>query len=278
MGTHGIPDAETLARRLSRQRRARAEAEAIAERATSDLYEAVGELERVNEELAAMNKALIEFVAVASHDLRGPLASILGYSQTMLEDWDAISDAEKLEFISVIVRNGRQLTRLLDDLLVVSRIEAGALDTQAEVVRLGEAFDQAITTFAEHASEIRISCPDAAAVMADPDHLQRILVNYVTNALKYGKPPVEVEASTDDDYVEIRVRDLGQGVPEDFVGRLFGKFARADTEITRKQEGTGLGLSIVKGLAQANGGEAWYEPNEPAGSCFAVRLPKATAA
>lgn len=278
MSTEDAPTAETLARRLARERKRRAESEAIAERVTSELYEAVQELGRVNEELAAMNQSLREFVAVAAHDLRGPLHLILGLARTMIEGWDAMSAEDKLGYVSIIHRSGNQITRLLDDLLAVSRIEAGMIDTRAEVIKVREAFADAIAVFADDAYEIEISCPEDVSVLADPDHLRRIVVNYVANALKYGKPPVGVEVSADLEYVEIRVRDRGEGVPEEFVGRLFGKFARADTEATRKETGTGLGLSIVKGLAEANGGEAWYEPNHPAGSCFGVRLPKAAAA
>jgi signal transduction histidine kinase len=114
----------------------------------------------------------------------------------------------------------------------------------------------------------------AGSVHADPDHVERILTNYVTNALKYGERPVEVEAREDDGWVEIRVRDHGSGVPEEFIPRMWEKFARPNDSSDR-EKGTGLGLSIVAGLARANGGTAWYEPNHPRGSCFCIRLPRA---
>lgn len=276
--TNQPPSLESLARRLARERARRLEAEAIAERVTSELYETVQELGRVNAEMGEMNRSLREFVAVAAHDLRSPLTLILGFAESMTTDWDAMAEDQKHEFVAIIGRSGRQLTRLLDDLLAVSRIEARVLDTRSEVISVRETFDEAMATFAEHASDIEILCPDEVSVVVDPDHLRRIVVNYVTNAFKYGKPPVGVEVIPREEFVEIRVRDRGDGVPEEFVANLFGKFTRADTDATRREQGTGLGLSIVKGLAEANGGEAWYEPNRPVGSCFAVRLPKATAA
>jgi signal transduction histidine kinase len=173
-------------------------------------------------------------------------------------------------------RQATNLTRLVDDLLTVSRIEATALDVHREVVKLRAAATQSMETFTERMSEIRLTMPAGLAILADPDHLQRILVNYVTNALKYGAPPIEVMASPANEWIEIRVSDSGKGVPPEFVPHLFERFARADA-VRTAQPGTGLGLSIVKGLAEANGGDAWYEPGRPRGSCFVVRLPKAVA-
>jgi signal transduction histidine kinase len=278
------PESETLSslrRRHARERRARLEAEAIAERVTGELYGTSKELqrlnfelERANEELHAANQAIRDFVAVASHDLKGPLTAILGSAILMRERFDDVPEAKKRDFLAIIERQTRHLARLVDDLLTLSRIEAGALKTHAQAVDLHKAIQAVVDDFAEHSSEICVRAPESVAVLADPDHLQRILDNYLGNALKYGSPPIEVEATNTNGWVEIRVRDHGEGVPPDFVPRLFGKFARADTEGTRSAQGTGLGLSIVRGLAQANGGETWYEPNRPHGSCFAVRLPK----
>ena len=111
-------------------------------------------------------------------------------------------------------------------------------------------------------------------VHADPDHVQRILANYLTNAIKYGEPPIDVRLGSVHGFIEVRVVDRGPGVPVDFEPRLFGKFSRAEGTATAGRTGTGLGLSIVRGLALANGGDAWYERNVPRGSCFAVKLPE----
>lgn len=275
---------ESLKRRYERERKARREAEAIADKVTGDLYATARELqrlnrelERANDELEALNQAMRDFVAIASHDLKGPLTAILGSAALLRERWDAMPDGRRSDFLGMIERQAGHLGRLCDDLLTLSRIEAGALDTHTQVVRLREAFAAAIESFEQHALEIRITSAGDLRVLADPDHLRRILVNYVGNAIKYGAPPIEVEATDAGEWVEIRVRDRGEGVPEEFVPRLFGKFARADIEGADGERGTGLGLSIVQGLAQANGGATWYEPNRPRGSCFAVRLPKAGA-
>ncbi|MGH2691801.1 MAG: sensor histidine kinase [Actinomycetota bacterium] len=277
---------ERVRRRLAREKAARLEAESIAESVTGKLYASVQELrllneqvERTNRDLEAANQTLRDFVAVASHDLRGPVSAVLGFASTLSKKWDILPDAEKLEFLEIIERRGRFLSRMLDSLLTVSRIEAGALDVHREVLEADAVIARAFEDLGEdRASAVQVTCPGGLRLEADPDHVQRILVNYVTNAFKYGRPPVILEARNTGPYVEFVVRDHGDGIPPGFEERLFHKFARAESEITRKEKGAGLGLSIVQGLARANDGEAWYEANRPTGSCFGVRLPGLKAA
>jgi signal transduction histidine kinase len=139
---------------------------------------------------------------------------------------------------------------------------------------LSEVIAECIEDFGEQAAKIGISCPPGLRISADRDHLQQILVNFVGNAFKYGEPPISIEAREAGDWIELVVCDQGEGVPESFVPKLFDKFAQAQTGSTRNAKGTGLGLSIVRGLARAQHGEAWYEPNRPHGSCFGLRLPR----
>jgi signal transduction histidine kinase len=122
---------------------------------------------------------------------------------------------------------------------------------------------------------VAVTCAPELVAVVDPSHLTRILDNYKGNAFKYGHPPVHIEAERVGDFVELRVRNHGPGVPPEFVPRLFTKFDRADTPTTRTTQGTGLGLSIVKRLAEAKHGDVRYQPNEPQGGCFVVRLPAA---
>ena len=271
---------ERVTRRLERERAARREAETIAERVTAELYDSVRELKRLNQEvehandeLGAANQTLKDFVAVAAHDLRGPVSAILGFAQTILRRWDALPDERKQEFLGIVEGRARYMTRMLDSLLTVSRIESGAVDVHRETLDVADAIRLALQDV-ERAAEATVTCPPGLRVLADPDHFHRILGNYVTNAFKYGEPPVVIEAKDNGRHVEIIVSDQGDGVPESFASRLFHKFARAGGDQIG-EAGSGLGLSIVQGLARANDGEAWYAPNEPKGSRFAVRLPKA---
>ena len=263
-------DVAALRRRLDRERLARQEAESIAERVTGELYRSADALKGANVELQSLNEALREFVAIASHDLRGPLTGVLGMASLLVRRGDDIAPAERLDCLKAIERQGHLLDRLIGDLLTVSRIEAGVLDASPEVICLDEAVELVVgdTIGAQIPVAIRTGGLEA---FADPEHLRRILGNYLGNAGKYGEPPVDVEARTAGPFVEIVVRDAGDGVPEELLPRLFGKFARGS--MSREKGGTGLGLSIVQGLARVNGGDAWYEPNSPHGSCFGLRLP-----
>lgn len=290
MSEEGSPEEsalpERLRRRLARERAARLEAESIAERVTGELYASVqglkelnDQVERTNRDLEAANQTLRDFVAVASHDLRGPVSAVLGYANTLSRKWDSLTESDKLEFLGIIERRGRFLSRMLDSLLTVSKIEAGALDVHREVLDAAGVIARALEDISEdRAARVQIVCPPELRLEADPDHVQRILVNYMTNAFKYGRPPVIVEVRSTGPYVEFVVRDHGDGIPQDFEARLFHKFARAERDVTRREVGAGLGLSIVQGLARANDGEAWYEANMPTGSCFGVRLPTPKAA
>ena len=141
-----------------------------------------------------------------------------------------------------------------------------------------EAIDGALAAAGPAAAhDFKVSCDPGLTVLVDPAHLQQVLVNYATNALKYGAQPFRVTAALDGEppAVVIRVIDEGDGVPEEFVPRLFGRFARSEmAQGLKGVHGTGLGLSIVAGLLRANGGAAWYEPGDPHGSQFCLRLPR----
>lgn len=205
------------------------------------------------------------FVATASHDLRSSLATILGFAESLERDGMELSDQQRAQSASAILRSARQALRLVDDLLMLSKLESGGLDVRPERVVLRSALDAAVK---ESAPDATVTCDEEIAVWADPDHLHRMLVNYLSNAVRYGAPPVEVSVAAGD-RIEIRVLDSGDGVPADFVDKLFTSFARADHV---KREASGLGLSIVKGLAKANGGEVFYETRATGGSCFGLRL------
>jgi len=236
------------------------------------IAEQARDLERINRELHVSDELKTHFVAMASHELRTPVTSISGFSSTLIHRWDAISDEEKLHFVQIIDAESVRLSRLVNGLLALSHITSGAVKTQMTQVQLSPEIDSAILTLAGRV-EVQVSCPSRLIAMADPSHLRQILINYLSNAEKYGAGPITVSVHERSDWVEIRVADSGTGVDPEFVPLLFQEFAQAVH--TSQEDGVGLGLSIARGLAGAQGGEAFYEPNDPHGAIFGVRLPKA---
>jgi PAS domain S-box-containing protein len=230
-------------------------------------------VEEANAELQVVNGEIRGFTAAVAHDLRSPLASIVGFSALLTQSWETFTEENRRKFVASIDRQSKNVSRLVDDLFTLSSIEGGGLTTSPEPVVLEEAIARCLEQGSVEAASVAVSCPPDLIVRVDPQHLERILDNYVQNAFKYGEKPVRINASRLGDMVEVRVVDHGPGVPPGFVSRLFGRFARADTPATKAQKGSGLGLSIVRGLAEANGGQVRYEPNVPNGSCFVLELP-----
>jgi signal transduction histidine kinase len=175
--------------------------------------------------------------------------------------------------VDAIGRQATHLARLIEDLLTVSQIEADAVHAVPHDVDLHAAVAELIGDLGPDYAAVALDVEPGLRAYVDPQHLTRILTNYVKNALVYGAPPVAVRARARDGRADILVADSGPGVPPEFRPRLFEKFARADRKTSKATQGTGLGLSIVRGLARAAGGDAWYEPNAPTGSVFGVRLP-----
>ena len=230
-------------------------------------------LEQAFTELEEMNELKSRFVAIASHELRTPLTSIYGFATTLLARWDQLDATQKRTFLATIEEQAARLKRIVDDVLVLSRVEARKVpglarevDVAAAAVRVAEELGVSeVTTF---------DVEGDAPACAEPDHVHRILLNLLGNSIEYGAPPYAVASRADERLVVVSVSDTGEGVPPTFVPHLFDTFTQAANG-SDAGHGTGLGLAIVRGLAEAAGGTAWYEPNEPRGARFCVSLPRA---
>lgn len=210
-------------------------------------------------------------VAVAAHELRTPVAEIKLLVHLLRDRLSTLSEARIIEIVDQIADRMDGLQALMHKLLAASRLDAEASRTTSEPVAVLELILERLAEFGEKAQGVELSCTPDLVAFVERQELSEMLTNYLENAFVYGSPPCEVRAVEQSGWVELRVCDHGPGVSEEFVPHLFQRFSREPT-VGREVEGTGLGLWIVRSLAHANGGSAWYEPNDDGGSCFCLRL------
>jgi PAS domain S-box-containing protein len=236
--------------------------------------EAQRALVQAYEELRHAHELRSNLVAVASHEIRTPLTSVVGFATTLVARWDQLEDSNKLEFLQLIEQQGQRLRRLVDEVLLLSRLDSGRTESRPETLDVA-ALARRVAMELRVDGDTDVAPPNGVEVSATPAHVHQILVNFLGNAAAYGKPPFLVEVDGDEEQVVVRVSDCGPGVPDDFVPRLFDAYTRAGEGGEAWKQGSGLGLAIAKGLAEGAGGEVWYEPGRERGACFCLRLPAA---
>jgi signal transduction histidine kinase len=234
-------------------------------------YEAVSEMTRRLEEVAQMKT---DFVSVVSHELRTPLTSIIGSLDTVARPELAPQAEAARNLLNTARRQAGRLQRLIEDLLIVSRIDRNAVPIQLEAVPLTTFLKEVTSTIAIAELNIDVD-PDDAAVLADPDHLNRIFVNLLDNASKYAPgSAVDVFAQARGDRVDISIIDHGEGVPAEQRDRIFERFTQMEGSATRTRGGTGLGLNIVRGLTEAMNGNVGLHETVGGGATFTISLPR----
>jgi signal transduction histidine kinase len=191
------------------------------------------DLERANAELQALNELKSDFLATVSHELLTPLTPILGFAALLTRQWEGLSDEQRLQFAVEIETKARSLAALIDEVLIMARLEGRTLQARQQRLGLRDVVERAARHYPGYDVSVRIDVPEELDVIADREHLQRIVSVYVDNALKYGRAPVVITSSIVDGFVELRVCDDGDGVPEEFVPFLFEKFSQASTGSTR---------------------------------------------
>jgi signal transduction histidine kinase len=237
-------------------------------------YEAQAEMTRRLEEVAQMKS---DFVSTVSHELRSPLTSIIGSLDTVNRPELAPPEPTSQQLLLSARRQAGRLQRLIEDLLVVSRIDRGAIPVHAETVDVKEMFDE-VNRVVSIEPKITVE-PDGLAVFADRDHFSRILINLVENAAKYAPDsPVELYGWQKNNRALIAVVDHGPGIPENSRESIFERFTQLDQSDTRSKGGTGLGLSIVKSLTEVMHGSVRIEATEGGGATFVLDLPAAASA
>ncbi|MFB3881847.1 MAG: ATP-binding protein [Armatimonadota bacterium] len=222
-----------------------------------------------------------QFISDASHEIKTPLTSIGGFAAA-IADGTAATAEERTRSAALIVKEVDRLTRLVNELLDLSRIESGAVALDLAEVELPDLIGDAIEAFGGQAQEkditLAVDLPaDLPAVMADADRVYQVLVNLLSNALRFNRPAGEVQitARPVDGYVRVGVKDSGPGIPADQLPRIWERFHRADPSRARQNGGTGLGLAIVRSIVEAHGGTVSAESEVGVGSTFSFTLPVA---
>lgn len=218
-----------------------------------------------------------DFVANVSHELRTPLASIKGYSETLLDG--EIDSGTRAEFLRIIDRHATRMARLIDDLLILSRLESDAVPVATGSVGLGPLIKTVVAGVEKQAEDKGISLTvelreDLPPVAGDRDRVEQVVVNLLDNAIKYTPSggSVRVEAGVDGARVRVDVIDTGIGIPAPDIPRIFERFYRVDKARSRELGGTGLGLAIVKHIVQGLGGTLGVESVPGSGSRFTLKL------
>ena len=230
-------------------------------------------LERAIEqsELRRLNELKSQFAALASHELRTPVAAIYGAVKTLDERGDALSPEQEGQLRSLLSEQSKRLVELVENLLDLSRLEADSIRIEPARLLVTKRLQEIVaTTFDRDHRDVVVDAADDLEAIVDPYAFDRIVSNLVGNARRHGAPPVRVSAARADGQLTVTVEDRGPGVSADFVGSLFDRFTRG---ATGSSEGAGLGLSIAQTYARAHGGTLRYEPAEPHGARFRVILP-----
>jgi signal transduction histidine kinase len=210
------------------------------------------------------------FIALASHELRTPVTTIQGLATTLNRVGDQLELEQRTELREALERQAARMATLVEQLLDLSRLDAHAIEITPEWFNVRERLEEIVAVAApEGAGAIQVSAPADLEASADPAALDRIVSNLITNALRYGAPPVIVGARQQDRHLRISVEDRGDGVPPQFVPDLFERFTRAGERVS----GTGLGLAIARSFARAHHGDLVYEEAEPQGARFQLILP-----
>jgi len=220
-----------------------------------------------------------DFVANVSHELRTPLSLIKSAAETLL-DGAKDDPAVATRFLEIIDKHANRLTLLIDDLLLLARLDSGRVTLNFQTLALRDAAQESLDDFGivarARAVTLENTVPDGLFARADPDRMRQVLANLIDNAIKYGRPEGRVTIAgraLAGDRIELSVRDDGPGIPMEAKERVFERFYRVDKARSREQGGTGLGLAIVKNVMQAHGGEVRVESAPSAGTTFFLTLP-----
>lgn len=242
------------------------------------------EVRRAQLERDDANTIKNDFVAMVSHELRTPLTSIAGFAETLESSWESISQSEVDEFLSIITTQATYLGELVEDILVIPRLDADRLRLWPEKVDLSNLVHDAVAAaFPEpdgtvtsadgkKVSKADASVPGGVMGYGDPRRVLQILRNLMSNAVKYGGEQILIEGFPFGEHFVVVVSDNGSGLVDEDVNRVFDHFEQVSKGDSRSATGIGLGLPIARKLARAMGGDVWYEKRFPTGARFCLSI------
>jgi signal transduction histidine kinase/CheY-like chemotaxis protein len=256
----------------------------VAER-TRDLEAARADLEAKSRQIEEVDRLKNAFIANMSHEIRTPLNSVLALTQLLREGVAGPLTVDQRKYLQVIERNGHGLLHLINDVLDLSRIEAGHLEMDTEDIDLGPHVEAVAETLAPLAAAKNLDLtvnlpPELPAARGDPDRFRQILTNLIGNAIKFTESggQVMIGAEARPEAIVVVVTDTGVGIPDPYRDKIFQEFFQVDQTLVRRQGGTGLGLAIARRLARLMGGDISVESVVNRGSRFSLTLPRATGA
>jgi signal transduction histidine kinase len=240
-----------------------------------------GEIQEKSRQLEVANQHKSEFLANMSHELRTPLNAIIGFSEVLLERMFGELNDKQDDYLKDIYSSGRHLLTLINDILDLSKVEAGRMELEPAKFDLPSAIGNAMTLIRERAQRHGIGLavkvePGVTEVIADERKLKQILLNLLSNAVKFtpdgGK--IDVSARRDAGDIVIAVRDTGIGIAPEDQEAVFDAFRQVGKHYTNKQEGTGLGLTLTRKFVELHGGRIWLESTPGKGSTFTFTFPE----
>ncbi|MCC7106016.1 MAG: GAF domain-containing protein [Chloroflexi bacterium] len=238
------------------------------------MFEEVGRMEAIRH----LNSAKQEFIAQVSHELRTPLSLVRGYAELLSEREVPRADAARM--IGEIHDAACRMSRIVDDLLDVSRLESGRLSLRREPIDISDAVQTAVRTFQAGPGALRrleVHLDDRHSVLADRERVVQVLLNFLSNAAVYSPAdsPIVLTTCLDSSQLRISVSDEGIGIAPEERDRIFDKFYRIETALKHRVKGTGLGLAICQTIVDAHGGRIWVDSRPGRGSTFSFTLPLA---
>jgi signal transduction histidine kinase len=223
-------------------------------------------------QLERANEVKANFIALAAHELRTPMTTIHGFVTTLHHLGDRLDEEQRDNVRGALIQQTERMARLVEQLLDLSRLDADVIEIAPERVDVRSQVEEIVRATAADPGAVEVAVPEDTQATVDRNVLDRVVGNLITNAFRYGQPPVIVSAERTDHHLRITVEDRGSGVSPEFVPDLFERFSRSEGS-RASAVGTGLGLAIARSYARAHGGDLIYEDAEPAGAKFRLVLP-----